>query len=131
MRRVLAKCWGPESSVYAGRRLTLYGDPEVKFGGQKVGGIRIAALSHLEEPVEINLTVTRGKRVPFIVRPLETEPVRDESGRDWLKELSLAGDDLDALTALGEAATKAHAGNTVLGMIRTEYKRVKNMGADK
>ena len=73
MRRVLVACWGPEASVYVGRRLTLYGDPEVKFGGQKVGGIRIAALSHIPEPVEINLTVTRGKRVPFVVQPIPGE----------------------------------------------------------
>src|ERR1700712_625283 len=41
MRRVLVACWGADSSVYAGRKMTLFGDPEVKFGGQTVGGIRI------------------------------------------------------------------------------------------
>ncbi|MET0888174.1 MAG: AAA family ATPase [Mycetocola sp.] len=52
------------------------------------------------------------------------EPV-DESGRDWLKELTLAGDDLGALTALGTAATAAHANPATLDVIRAEYKRVK------
>lgn len=71
MRRVLVTCWGSEASAYVGRKMTLYGDPTVKFGGQDVGGIRIAALSHIAESVSISLTITRGKRAPFVVRPLE------------------------------------------------------------
>lgn len=70
MRRVLVTCWGAEASAYVGRQMTLYGDPNVKFGGQAVGGIRIAALSHLAEPKSVSLTVTRGKREPFVVQPL-------------------------------------------------------------
>lgn len=70
MRRVLVTCWGAEASEYVGRKLTLYGDPTIKFGGQDVGGIRIAALSHITEAKSISLTVTRGKRAPFVVQPL-------------------------------------------------------------
>jgi hypothetical protein len=70
MRRVLVKCWGSNADLYKGRSLTLYGDASVRFGGQEVGGIRIAALSHIAEPVTIPLTVTRGKRAPFVVQPL-------------------------------------------------------------
>ena len=70
MRRVLVACWGPEASAYAGRQMVLFGDPTVKFGGQVVGGIRISALSHIDEPKTISLTVTRGKRAPFVVQPI-------------------------------------------------------------
>ena len=70
MRRVLATCWGSEANVWAGRRMTLYGDPTVKFGGQEVGGIRIGALSNIGEAKSIPLTVTRGKRATFTVQPL-------------------------------------------------------------
>lgn len=70
MRRVLMKCWGAEAAAWQGRQLTLFGDPDVKFGGQAVGGIRISHLSHITETVEIHLTVTRGKRAPFIVQPI-------------------------------------------------------------
>lgn len=72
MRRVLVAAWGPDSSLYAGRKMTLYGDPTVKFGGQAVGGIRIAALSHIDRELTIALTVTRGKRAPFVVKPIAT-----------------------------------------------------------
>lgn len=70
MRRVLVACWGPDASVYVGRRITLYGDPTIRFGKDVVGGIRIGALSHLEKPVTVSLTVSRGKRAPFVVEPL-------------------------------------------------------------
>lgn len=70
MRRVLVHAWGPEASVYSGRQMTLYGDPTVMFGGQQVGGIRISHLSHIPETLSVNLTVTRGRRAPFVVEPL-------------------------------------------------------------
>lgn len=124
MRRVLAKCWGPESSAYAGRRLTLYGDPDVRFGGQKVGGIRIRALSDLDGPMEINLTVTRGHRAPFVVQPLD--PPKDESGRDWLKELADTERDADLIFALGKAAKAAHASEPVMRTITVAYNDAKN-----
>lgn len=123
MRRVLIACWGADSSTYVGRTMTLFGDPEVKFGGEKVGGIRIAALSHLEGPKTLALTVTRGKRAPFTVQPIA---VRDTSGRDWLKELAAAAGDADAIGALGAAAKAAGASGTVLGVIRSAYQEAKN-----
>jgi len=128
MRRVLLGCWGADSSVYVGRKMTLFGDPEVRFGGQAVGGIRIAALSHIDKPVTVALTVTRGKRAPFTVQPLETP--KDTSGRDWLKELNETNEDLDAVVALGHAARANHAGKTIIDMILAEHTRVKAGPAD-
>jgi hypothetical protein len=74
MRRVLVHAWGKDASVYVGRRLRLYGDPDVKFGGQTVGGIKIAAMSHIDKAMNISLTETRGKRKPHKVEPLSGEP---------------------------------------------------------
>jgi hypothetical protein len=70
MRRVLVAAWGAEASAYTGRKIRLYGDPEVTFGRDKVGGIKISALSHIDKPMSISLTVTRGKRAPFVVQPI-------------------------------------------------------------
>jgi hypothetical protein len=74
MRRVLIAAWGPESATYAGRRITLVGDPTVKFGGTVVGGIKISHLSHIDKRLNVNLTVTRGKRAPHTVEPLTDQP---------------------------------------------------------
>lgn len=100
MRRVLVACWGPEAAAYAGRRMTLFGDASVRFGGQAVGGIRIGALSHLNEPKTIPLTVTRGKREPFTVQPI---PV--DTG-EHLAALT-AATTVEQLQAAWQAATKA------------------------
>ncbi len=70
MRRVMVAAWGPDASTYAGRRMTLYRDPAVRFGGQDVGGIRISHMSHIDKPMTLALTVTRGKRAPYVVQPL-------------------------------------------------------------
>ena len=70
MSRVLAYLWGAETTPYAGRRVTLYRDPEVTFGRDKVGGIKISHLSNIDAPKSVSLTVTRGKRAPHSVQPL-------------------------------------------------------------
>lgn len=70
MRRVLIAAWGAEASAYVGRRMTLFGDPSVKFGGIALGGIKIAALSDLDKRLTCSLTVTKGKRAPHVVEPL-------------------------------------------------------------
>ena len=72
MRRVLLALWGADGRAWVGRRLELYTDPEVQWGGKRVGGIRIRALSHLDRPATIALTVKRGQRVPYRVGVLAT-----------------------------------------------------------
>lgn len=72
MRRVLVSAWGEEGAAYAGRYLTLYRDPEVKYGGIKVGGIRISHMSDIPSDLHMALTVTRGKRAEYIVHKLAT-----------------------------------------------------------
>ena len=74
MRRVMVMAWGVDASTYAGHRLTLYRNPEITFGKDKVGGIEISHLSHLEKPLTVALTATRGKRKSFSVKPLPVAP---------------------------------------------------------
>ncbi len=97
MRRVLVASWGADAAAYVGRRVTLYCDPEVKYGGLAVGGTRIAALSHIDKPKQVPLLLTRGKSAIFTVQPLPDAPPPRADGitADQLKELA-AG-----FTALG------------------------------
>jgi hypothetical protein len=76
MRRVLAACWGTDASAWTGHRVTLYCDEAVMFGGEVVGGTRIAALSHIDKAKRIPLIVKRGKSATFTVQPL-AEPTND------------------------------------------------------
>lgn len=75
MRRVLAAVWTPQAAEWTGRRITLYCDTAVKFGGVEVGGIRISHLSDIDGPKKVPLLVTKGKSAMFVVQPLkETAP---------------------------------------------------------
>lgn len=107
MRRVIVKAWGKESDAYPGHRLTLYRDPEVKFGGQKVGGIKISHLSHISERMTIALTETRGKRAPHTVEPLTdtpAKPARKAADTEPSAERVAACTDTDALRAMWAAS---------------------------
>ena len=70
MRRVLISAWGEYPSPWIGRSLTLFCDPEVVYGGVKVGGIRISHMSDIDADLQLSLTATRGKRKQFTVRKL-------------------------------------------------------------
>jgi len=91
MRRVLVSAWGSEGAAYVGRRLTLYCDKTITFGADTLGGIRISHASDITEPMEIALTVKRGKRKPFRVEPLPAEHSADAASFD-VQTLSDIGD---------------------------------------
>ncbi len=97
MRRVLVAAWGPDTTTYTGRRLKLMGDPTVKFGGNVVGGIKIAALSHIEKPVKVQLTVTRGKRAPHVVEVLSEASTQQQPLPEPTAEQVAASTDQDEL----------------------------------
>lgn len=70
MRRAIVHVWKADVSKYVGRSMTLYRDPNVKFGGLEVGGIRISHMSDISAPVSMALTATRGSKKAFTVKPL-------------------------------------------------------------
>ena len=70
MRRVLIAGWGPQSTVYISRQMTLYGDPHVTFGGIEVGGIKISHMSDIDGAFEPFLTESKGHRALHKVHPL-------------------------------------------------------------
>ena len=75
MRRVLVHVWGSDGSKYVGRSMTLYRDPNVTFGGQAVGGIRISHMSNINGPVTMALTASKLSKRPYTVKPLKVEDV--------------------------------------------------------
>ncbi len=68
--RILMAAWGADTSVYTGRAVQLYLDPEVKWGGLKVGGIRIRAMSHISGELSLALAESKQNRKIFKVKPL-------------------------------------------------------------
>lgn len=89
MRRVLVEIWGRDAATYTGKRLTLYRDDKIRFGGQEVGGIRISHMSGLKKPKPMALHVTRGKFDSIIVQPLADDaPVSPAVSAGLLAELT-------------------------------------------
>lgn len=99
MNRVLVAAWGADAKEYTGRSMTLYRDPSVKWAGMEVGGIRISHLSHINAPMVMALTATKGSRKPFTVHPLKVaEPI------DWGARIK-AAKTLEELGAVWKACT--------------------------
>jgi len=74
MRRLLIFCWGKDGNAWVGRRITMFNDPDVKWAGQKIGGIRISHMSNIDGSVSVALTTIRGKRKPYTVLELVIPP---------------------------------------------------------
>jgi hypothetical protein len=114
MRRVIAAAWGTETDNYIGRRLKLVGNPNIRYGGKAVGGIEVEAVSHIDNPVTLALTETRGKKRPYTVQPLPDAP----PARDFLAEANAAGDDIELLRAVYTEAAMARADTDTLNAIK-------------
>ncbi len=104
MRRVLVHAWGSDGNAYAGRRMALYLDKSVKFGGIAVGGIRISRLSDIEGSITMALTSSKAKRTPFTVKPLPTQ--KEEATGPTEDEIEEAKD---------KARTQAKGGTAAFG----------------
>ena len=98
MRKVMIFAWGDDGHAWVGRSMTLYNDPEVKFGGVKVGGIRISHMSHIERDIALSLTSTKGKKQGYTVHKLEIQP-RQKSAQMPLDKV---------LYAVSKATTSDH-----------------------
>lgn len=122
MRRVMVNAWGPDCSLYAGRSMTLYCDPKVKFGGMEIGGIRISHMSHIAEPITMALTASKAMRKPFTVKPLVAQVMPEIDA-----EIKAAG---DAAAVLGVAEYSAWLGKippavkTTLKPYHPEWSRI-------
>lgn len=101
VRRLLVRVWGDNADAYAGRSMTLYLDPSVKYGGMAVGGIRVSHVSHIDAPQKFFLTETRGKKAQITVQPLKAKPAQQMPQEPDTTALN------DALAAIDAAQTIA------------------------
>lgn len=109
MRRVLALAWGTDGRKYIGERLTLFRDPKAKFGKDEVGGIRISHVSGIAgESMVVMLTVSQGKKAPFIVKKI-VDLIQKDIERGKIATHEISSDDMAAaemIAANGTAAFK-------------------------
>lgn len=105
--RILMAAWGPDTSVYAGRSAQLYLDPEVKWGGMKVGGIRIRALSHISSEMKLALAESKQNRKIFTVRPLAGAPLEQRREPEQRQSSPSASPAIAKARKAAEAGTDA------------------------
>lgn len=106
--RLLVAGWGEDAGQWEGRRATLYRDDSIRFGKDAVGGIRVSHMSHLDKPLRIALTATRGKRVTHTVEPLvESSPTPDELAA----QIAAALTDATTEAEVREWGNRAHGRN--------------------
>lgn len=77
MLRVVAHAWGTESDKWIGRLVKLANNPEVIYAGEKVGGVEVIAMSHIDAaftiPVRISQKKVKQHTVAVLAEPI-TEP---------------------------------------------------------
>jgi len=80
MRKLLIKAWGEDGESWVGKSMTVYNDPDVKWAGESVGGIRISHLSDIpSDKIEVSLTATRGKKKLYtVLRLVDDTPAHKE-----------------------------------------------------
>jgi len=71
MRKVLVEVWGKDGLSYVGRRLALYRDPTVTWGGLAIGGIRVSHMGDIDADRTFALTATKQSRKPYTVKRLK------------------------------------------------------------
>lgn len=102
MRKVLVLAWGHDGTQWAGRSMRVYNDPDVRFGKDLTGGVRISHLSHIDRDIKVSLAVTKGKKAVYEIRRLA------DGDAEFVAAIRAAQtiDDLKAAFARSYKATK-------------------------
>jgi len=103
MRKVLILAWGPDGRDWAGKSMSLYCDPQVKFGGAEVGGIRISHLSDIDRDIQVSLTATKGKKALHTIKRLQVD--RGPALADVLDKIKTASNRAEMAAAKALAST--------------------------
>lgn len=105
MLRVIAHAWGTESDKWIGRLVKLANNPEVIYAGEKVGGVEVIAMSHIDGDFTIPVRISQKKVKQHTVSVL-AEPQAEPWRAQWqaiTNALTAAGYDGDSKQLLATA----------------------------
>lgn len=112
MLRVVAHAWGTESDKWIGRLVKLANNPEVIYAGEKVGGVEVIAMSHIDAAFTIPVRISQKKVKQHHVAVL-AEPVTEPWQAQWQaikNALTAAGYEGDGPAMLATAGQVIGAG---------------------
>lgn len=97
MLRVVAFGWGTESDAWVGRSVKLTNNPEVIYAGEKVGGVEVIAMSHIDKPFTIPVRISQKK-----VKQHHVDALAEPATEPWLAQWQAIS---NALTEAGYTGT--------------------------
>lgn len=131
MCRVMVRVWGSDASKYIGKSMTLFGDPSVIWGGQKVGGIRISNMSHIDKEFMVPLSASKTKRLLYRVSPLKVDTVDADLTDEETQQASNVVDYSEIYhRAQGQAYQGMNAYKDFFGSLNSEDKKRLNDKGD-
>lgn len=122
MLRVIANGWGTESDVWVGRSVKLINNPEVIYAGEKVGGVEVVAMSHLDKPFTIPVRISQKKVKQHTVAVL-AEPATEP----WLAQWQAIQNALSAAGYEGDGPKLLAVAGQVIG---SEWKHPNQISAE-
>lgn len=117
VRRMLIALWSDDPRKWRGQRFTLYTDPEIRFGGVRVGGLRISHATGITSPRTFLITQSRGRRSEVTIQPIVAEEHADGIN-ELLGEIA-AADTEETLKAVGFVVK--HKPKAVQDAVRPAY----------
>lgn len=126
--RVLIAAWGDEAATWRGRRVTLFRDPDVRFGSEAVGGIRVSHMSDLPggKRFAAKVTTSRAHRATYTVEPIPDEPAAPSAPTVDLSAI----DDLDKLRDMWESAPHDPSGDPMRKAVEARVAEIKAFAAE-
>lgn len=144
MLRVVAHAWGVESDAWIGRTVKLINNPDVVYAGEKMGGVEVVAMSHIDAPFSVPKRLNRKQVVQHQVTVL-SEPTTEPWQAQWqaiTNALTAAGYEGDGPKMLATAGQvigsewahpnqiSAEDAQKILATVREDNSHDKESGAD-
>ena len=123
MRRILIKAWGSDGDTYKGREVEVINDETVKWAGKEVGGIRISAMSHIDAPLKVMITITRGKKEPYLVKVIEAKNKADDVELKGIEEAFLSAKDDAELKKISNEIKANNYDDATRDIVKGYYKK--------
>lgn len=114
MARLLGHLWGPDAAKWVGNTMVIYRDPDVRFGADTLGGVRICAVSNIDKAVKVPIRTSQKSVKTYDVAPIkiadQPPAAPQKSAAEWADEhigavqVSASIDSLEAIIKRGAKA---------------------------